>query len=246
MIEELGGASTVTRLRYGSVRALRPLATLLLLLAPLSLVAAATPNDGAPPSGRDARGLAPGGAQPAQMTVDDWVRVLPAPSPPDGWSPGPGPRMAWPLQGTLTQPFGCTGFALEHPQQGCPAFHTGIDLAQPEGTPIRAAEPGLAYPLADPARYGNYVLEQERAGYATLYGHMVRTNVAWGQPVQAGDVLGYVGTTGNSTGPHLHFEVRFGGTPLNPVPYLQGAPTDPYPVPEGWPGAARDDWRGVR
>jgi murein DD-endopeptidase MepM/ murein hydrolase activator NlpD len=75
---------------------------------------------------------------------------------------------------------------------------------------------------------------------------MVRTNVAWGQPVQAGDVIGYVGSTGNSTGAHLHFEVRFAGTPLNPIPYLQEAPSDPYPVPEGWPGAARDDWRGIR
>ena len=218
---------------------------MMLLLAPLSLVAASTPNDGAP--GQDAatgRSQAP--PQAAPMTVDDWVRVLPAPPTPDGWAPAAGPRVAWPLRGTLTQPFGCTGFALEHPLQGCPAFHTGIDLAQPEGTPIRAADQGLAYPLADPARYGNYVLVQERAGYATVYGHMVRTNTSWGQPVQAGDVIGWVGTTGNSSGPHLHFEVRFGGAPQNPLLYLQGSPPDPYPVPEGWPGAPRDDWRGVR
>ena len=114
----------------------------------------------------------------------------------------------------------------------------------PEGTPIRAADQGLAYPLADPARYGNYVLVQERAGYATVYGHMVRTNTSWGQPVQAGDVIGWVGTTGNSSGPHLHFEVRFGGAPQNPLPYLQGSPPDPYPVPEGWPGAPLS-WRHV-
>jgi murein DD-endopeptidase MepM/ murein hydrolase activator NlpD len=218
---------------------------MMLLLAPLSLVAASTPNDGAP--GQDAaseRSQAP--PQAAPMTVDDWVRVLPAPPTPDGWAPAAGPRAAWPLRGTLTQPFGCTGFALEHPLQSCPAFHTGIDLAQPEGTPIRAADQGLAYPLADSARYGNYVLVQERAGYATVYGHMVRTNTSWGQPVQAGDVIGWVGTTGNSSGPHLHFEVRFGGAPQNPLPYLQGSPPDPYPVPEGWPGAPRDDWRGVR
>jgi murein DD-endopeptidase MepM/ murein hydrolase activator NlpD len=134
--------------------------------------------------------------------------------------PGAGPRAAWPLKGTLTQPFGCTGFALEHPQQGCAAFHTGIDLAQPEGTPIRAADQGLAYPLADPSRYGNYVLVQQRAGYATVYGHMVRSNATWGQPVQAGDLIGWVGTTGNSTGPHLHFEYRYNGQPTNPLPYL--------------------------
>jgi murein DD-endopeptidase MepM/ murein hydrolase activator NlpD len=112
--------------------------------------------------------------------------------------------------------------------------------------PIHAAGAGLAYPLTDPQRYGNYIVIQQQGGYATVYGHMVQTNVAWGQAVKAGDVIGLVGSTGNSTGPHLHFEVRFGGLPQDPMPYLQGSPAAPFPLPEGWPGAPRDDWRGVR
>ena len=227
------------------MRVLRPLAGLLLTLAPLGLVAAAAPNDGASGGGQ-AQPAAPAPAD-NPTTVDGWMPLLAAPQTPQDWTPGPGALVAMPLQGTLTQPFGCTGFALEHPGAGCPnGFHTGIDLAQSEGTPIHAAAAGLAYPLSDPARYGNYVIIQQEGGYATVYGHMVRTNVSWGQPVKAGDVIGFVGTTGNSTGPHLHFEVRFGGVPQDPVPYLQGTPAAPFPLPEGWPGAPADDWRGLR
>jgi murein DD-endopeptidase MepM/ murein hydrolase activator NlpD len=221
----------------------RPLATLLLLLAPLSLVAAAAPSDSG--SGRTPERV-PSRPPPAPTTVDDWLPTLAAPRTSGPWSPGPGPLVAWPLQGTLTQPFGCTGFERERPAQQCPGgFHTGIDLAQPQGTPIRAAAAGLAYPLSD-GRYGNYVVIQQQGGYATVYGHMVQSSVAWGQPVRAGDVIGLVGSTGNSTGPHLHFEVRFGGSPQDPMPYLQGSPPAPVPLPEGWPGAPPDDWRGVR
>ena len=222
----------------------RPLATLLLLVAPLGLVAAAAPSDAGsgPTPGRSAAAPAP-----AAMSVDDWMPTLPAPATPITWAPSPGALVAWPLQGTLTQPFGCTGFNRERPAQQCPSgFHTGIDLAQAQGTPIRAAAAGLAYPISDPPRYGNCVVIQQEGGYATVYGHMVQSSVAWGQPVKAGDVIGLVGSTGNSTGPHLHFEVRFGGTPQDPMPYLQGSPPAPFPLPEGWPGAPPDDWRGVR
>jgi murein DD-endopeptidase MepM/ murein hydrolase activator NlpD len=184
---------------------------------------------------------------PAVMGVDAWIRVLPGPQMPDGWTPPPGSRVAWPLRGVVTQPFGCTGFELEHPTRDCPnGFHLGLDIAQPMGTPIRAAAAGLAYPLADPARYGNFVIVQHLGGYATVYGHMTRFNVAWGQRVQAGDVIGFVGSTGNSTGPHLHFEVRFTATAYDPTPYLDSRPPDPAPLPAGWAGAPRDDWRGVR
>ncbi len=61
----------------------------------------------------------------------------------------------------------------------------------------------------------------------------------------AGDVIGWVGSTGNSAGPHLHFEVRFAGAPQDPAPYLAGSPAEPFPIPAGWPGAPRDDWSGA-
>ena len=227
------------------MRVLRWPAGLLLTLAPLALVAAAPATDGG--SAASPRQASPSTPPDNPTTVDGWLPLLPAPQTPQGWAPGPGALVAMPMQGTLTQPFGCTGFALEHPASQCPSgFHTGIDLAQSEGTPIHAGAAGLAYALSDPQRYGNYVVIQQEGGYATVYGHMVRTNVSWGQPVRAGDVIGFVGTTGNSTGPHLHFEVRFGGVPQDPVPYLQGAPAAPFPLPEGWPGGPPQDWRGLR
>lgn len=224
------------------MRALRPL-RLLALLVPLILVAATTPGEQGPD--RQQRDLSP--SEPNPMDVQQWLQFLPAPTPADGWSPGGGPRVAWPLRGAVTQPYGCTGFELERPAQDCPSgFHRGLDLAQPQGAPIRAAADGLAYPFADPERYGNHVVVQHAAGYSTLYAHMLRTNVAWGQSVRAGDLIGWVGSTGNSSGPHLHFEIRFAGSTQDPVPYLEGSPADPFALPAGWPGAPRDDWRGLR
>jgi len=136
----------------------------------------------------------------------------------------------------MSQPFGCTDFELEPTTSTCRGFHFGIDLAAPNLTPIHAAGDGLAYPFADTDHYGNHVIIQHRAGLSTLYGHMARFIVAWGQAVKEGEVIGYEGSTGNSTGPHLHFEVRFAGAPLDPIPYLEGSPADPYPLPLDWPG----------
>ena len=193
------------------------------------------------------RSMAATPAEPKVMSVDAWLRTLPAPRIPDDQGAAPGPRVAWPVRGTVSQPFGCTGFSLERPAADCPSgFHLGLDIAQPQGTPIRAAAAGLAYPMADPARYGNLVIIQHYGGYATVYGHMTRQAVSWGQPVQAGEVIGFVGSTGNSTGPHLHFEVRYAATAYDPVPYLSATPPDPMPLPVGWPGAPPDDWLGVR
>ncbi|HLQ62404.1 MAG TPA: M23 family metallopeptidase [Candidatus Acidoferrales bacterium] len=212
----------------------------LALLLPLALVQlAAVPEPPPPPP--------PAEAVPRLLTVYEWLRILPAPRSPEGFQPPGGQRVAWPLHGILTQPFGCTGFYREPSQTDCPnGFHAGIDLADPPGTPIRAAAPGLAYPIPDVERYGNHVVVQHVGGLATNYAHMSRMNVAWGQLVQAGDVIGFVGSTGNSTGPHLHFEVRYAGVPLDPILYLQGSPPDPFPLPPGWPGAQRDDWLGRR
>ena len=215
----------------------------LVLLLSLTSIAATTAGEPAPAGSPGDQDL----SEPRQLAVYDWLQVLPAPRTPDGWTPAPGPRVAWPVRGVLTQPFGCTGVALERPGPECPGgFHTGIDVAQPEGTPIHAAADGLAYSFDDPQRYGNHVVVQHYAGYSTLYAHMVRTNVTWGQPVRAGDVIGWVGSTGNSSGPHVHFEVRFAGSPQDPMPYLDGSPPDPFVLPAGWPGSPRDDWRGLR
>jgi murein DD-endopeptidase MepM/ murein hydrolase activator NlpD len=209
------------------------------LVAPLLLAAGPAPHPDQTP-GEDA-------SSPRVIGVQDWTAVLPAPSTPDGFRPAAGPREQWPLRGPITQPFGCTGFELERPATDCPGgFHTGIDIGLPQGTPIHAAGAGLAYPFQDDQRYGNHVIIQEPGGITTLYGHMVRTAVDWGQPVRPGDIIGYVGSTGNSTGPHLHFEVRYAGVPFDPMTYLNGSPADPYPLPAGWPGAPPDDWRGLR
>ena len=214
---------------------------LLLTLAPLVLIAAA-PAQAVP----DRQPAESDLARHNLVVVYDWLRILPAPHTPSDFLPPAGARVAWPLRGVLTQPFGCTGFELERSFAGCPNFHTGLDIAQNQGVPIQAAAAGLAYPFQDDQGYGNHVLIQHAAGYSTVYGHMVQTNVSWGQPVRAGDLIGWVGSTGNSTGPHLHFEVRFAGAPLDPQPYLDGSPADPFPLLAGWPGAPRDDWRGRR
>jgi murein DD-endopeptidase MepM/ murein hydrolase activator NlpD len=209
-----------------------------LLLLSLSLVAGSWPPDPRPDQDLP---------EPLPMGAVQWLQVLPAPHTPAGYEPGPGPRIQWPLRGVQTQPFGCTGFYREGPTQACPGgFHTGIDIARDEGVPIVAAAPGLAYPIPDQERYGNHVLIQHRGGLSTLYAHMVAMKVAWGQPVRAGDLIGWVGSTGNSTGPHLHFEVRYAGVPFDPIPYLEGSPADPYPLPEGWPGAPPNGSRGRR
>lgn len=180
---------------------------------------------------------APDLSQQKILTVFQWIQVLPAP--PDDRRPS----FHFPLSAYVeTQPFGCTNFSLENPTNACPGgFHTGIDMADPQGTPIGAAAPGLAYAFQDNQRYGNHVIVVHPGGFETVYGHMVRTAVSWGQPVTAGQVIGFVGTTGNSTGPHLHFEVRFAGAPLDPMPYLEGAPPDPAVVPAGWPGYPAGD-----
>lgn len=210
----------------------------------VALLGAAAPVGGAAArvGGGAGRAQVPGLSRSNVLTVYQWLQLLPAPPTPAGWHLAD-PAFAYPLASYVeTQPFGCTGLSIESPTSACPGgFHTGIDMADPQGTPIRAAGPGLAYAFQDSLRYGNHVLILHAGGYVTVYGHMVRTAVAWGQPVRAGDVIGYVGSTGNSTGPHLHFEVRFAGVALDPMPYLTGSPAPPFPIPAGWQGAPPDD-----
>jgi murein DD-endopeptidase MepM/ murein hydrolase activator NlpD len=116
-----------------------------------------------------------------------------------------------------------SGFGMRiHPVLGGRRAHKGIDLAMPTGTPIFATADGMVSKAERFSSYGLYVSLEHGADIQTRYGHMSRINVAAGQAVHKGDVIGYVGSTGRSTGPHLHYEVRIGGVAVNPVPYLQG------------------------
>ena len=146
--------------------------------------------------------------------------------------PGHGESVIDPLPvRVVTQPFGCTTLALEPSSDRCPGghFHSGIDLAAPLHTPVKAATAGVVTSGALSGGYGLWVLIQRDPGgaFATLYGHLSVALVGSGDLVQAGQLIGLVGSSGNSTGPHLHFEVRLQGVPVDPAPYL------PPPRPGG-------------
>ena len=108
-----------------------------------------------------------------------------------------------------------------HPVLGGRRQHKGVDLAGPVGTPIHAAADGVVSRADWFSSYGLFVSLEHGGSLQTRYGHMSRLNVAAGQRIHKGDVIGYIGTTGRSTGPHLHYEVRIAGAAVNPVPYLQ-------------------------
>ena len=119
-----------------------------------------------------------------------------------------------------------SGFGMRwHPVLGGRRQHKGVDLSAPVGTPIHAAADGVIGRADWFSSYGLYVAIEHGNALETRYGHMSRLNVAAGQFVHKGDVIGYVGTTGRSTGPHLHYEVRIAGEAVNPVPYLEGLGT---------------------
>ena len=114
-----------------------------------------------------------------------------------------------------------SGFGTRvHPILGDVRMHTGIDYAVGTGFPIKAAGNGIVVWAGPRGGYGNAVIIDHRNGLATLYAHQSRVNTTVGQKVTAGQVIGFVGQTGMSTGPHLHFEVRELGTPVDPMLYL--------------------------
>jgi len=135
-------------------------------------------------------------------------------------------HLVWPLRAwVLTQPYGCTTFDEEPIAIWCPTghFHSGLDLAAPAGIPVHAAAAGVARVALSPLGYGLYVIIDHGGGLATLYGHLDWTPLSSGEAVRAGDELGLVGSSGLSTGPHLHFEVRRNGRPVDPTPWLPAA-----------------------
>lgn len=140
-------------------------------------------------------------------------------------------RFIWPEPNAqISQPFGPSTYWFEPPFGAYAHFHTGIDLVEPFGSPVYAADDGVvALVGSSSSGYGNYVVLAHSGGFNTLYGHLSASLVKVGQTVTQGTVIGLEGSTGNSTGPHLHFELRIGQTPVNPAPYL----------PPGQPSAYR-------
>jgi murein DD-endopeptidase MepM/ murein hydrolase activator NlpD len=118
--------------------------------------------------------------------------------------------LIWPVRGRLTSGFGRRWGRL----------HAGLDIAAPTGTPIHAAKAGRVIFAGRMNGYGNVIVIDHGGGFSTLYAHQSRLGSSKGQAVSQGQVIGYVGSTGHSTGPHCHFETRFGGSPRNPRPYL--------------------------
>jgi murein DD-endopeptidase MepM/ murein hydrolase activator NlpD len=118
----------------------------------------------------------------------------------------------------VSQGFGCTSFRLEIVDLACPGghWHSGIDLAAPRGTVVMATLPGVATVVDSRAGYGLHVIVDHGGGLSSLYGHLDTVLVVDGEAVTGGEVIGTVGSTGNATGPHLHFEIRRDGVPENP------------------------------
>ena len=121
-----------------------------------------------------------------------------------------------PTWGHLASPYGWR----RHPMGGGTGHHWGIDIAAPAGTPVLASMAGTVTFTGWFGGYGITVYVAHGGGWETLYGHLSRVFVAPGQQVACAQVIGAVGSTGNSTGPHLHFELRWRGRPVDPVPYL--------------------------
>jgi murein DD-endopeptidase MepM/ murein hydrolase activator NlpD len=137
-------------------------------------------------------------------------------------------RFIWPEpKAVISQGFGPSKLALEPPYGGYPHFHTGIDLVEPFGSPVYAADDGVVALVGVSSQgYGRYVVIAHPGGLDTLYGHLSASLVKVGQPVVQGQTIGLEGSTGNSTGPHLHFELRIKQQPIDPTPYLPpGAPS---------------------
>jgi murein DD-endopeptidase MepM/ murein hydrolase activator NlpD len=146
-----------------------------------------------------------------------------APSTQGAAAGGPGARLLPPVAGAvMTQPFGCTSVPFEPTDPRCASghLHSGVDLAARLGTQIRAAAAGRARVLWNPSGYGLYVLIDHGGGLQTLYGHLSAASVDDGQEVMAGQEIGRMGSSGLSTGPHLHFEVRRAGRAVDPIPNL--------------------------
>jgi len=138
------------------------------------------------------------------LSTSDWERLAAAPS-------------LWPVEGIVTGSFG----ERIDPFNGEGAFHTGVDISTPFGTPIIAPADGRVRAATYITGYGRTIILDHGHGITTLFGHMSGYAAAEGETVHRGDVVGYVGSSGRSTGAHLHYEVRIQDTPVNPHKYLR-------------------------
>lgn len=161
-------------------------------------------------------------AQADEDRLSDFIRAeeikaaAPAPAPvPSAGTPS-SQGFQWPISAPITSNFGYR----VHPIYGTRRLHAGIDFGAASGSAIVAANGGTVISAGWQSGYGNTVVVSHGNGLTTLYAHQSSIAVSRGQSVGRGEVIGYVGSTGNSTGPHLHFEIRSNGTPVNPRPYL--------------------------
>ena len=137
-------------------------------------------------------------------TTADWIRANAAPN-------------LWPVQGQVTGSFG----ERIDPFNGEGAFHSGVDIGTSYGSPIIAPADGIVMLTDTLGGYGKAIMIDHGNSITTRYGHLSGFAVTAGQHVHRGDVIGYVGESGRSTGPHLHYEVRINDTPVNPYKYLR-------------------------
>jgi len=140
-----------------------------------------------------------------------------SPSSDDGWLNMADAPSLWPVVGPITSSFG----EREDPFNGEGAFHAGIDISTSFGQAVRATADGVVLTAGRESGYGREIVVDHGHGIQTLYGHLSGFAVTSGQQVQRGQVIGYVGTSGRTTGPHLHYEVRIRNTPVNPHKYLR-------------------------
>jgi murein DD-endopeptidase MepM/ murein hydrolase activator NlpD len=144
------------------------------------------------------------GVNPAGNGGDNWLNLADAPS-------------LWPVVGPITSSFG----ERQDPFNGEGAFHAGIDISSSFGQPVRATADGVVLVAGLASGYGREIMVDHGNGIQTLYGHLSGFAVTSGEQVKIGQIIGYVGTSGRSTGPHLHYEVRIRNTPVNPHKYLR-------------------------
>ncbi|WP_298670712.1 M23 family metallopeptidase [uncultured Sphingomonas sp.] len=172
-----------------------------------------TPAFAAPPTEMSRRSLPAANFRPL---LDAWT---------SGGDRGSQPPVSIPLERPIesfryTSPFGVRA----DPFHGERSFHAGVDLAAPTGTPVHATGDAIVTRAEPAAGYGNVVILMHGAGIETRYGHLSRILVKAGQRVRRGETIGMVGSSGRSSGSHLHYEIRVAGQAINPLPFM--APGD--------------------